>query len=133
MKGRWIRLHPHSKSPREGEEHQSLPPFRGFALKPRNTELFWGNCFFCPKTPKDWLKVQFVDALNQHADVMVEEAATAGFYEPTHFPGLRFPRLQILTIEELLEGGEIEYPRLAPTATFRRAKRRRTSQQEQLI
>jgi hypothetical protein len=33
----------------------------------------------------------------------IEEAASAGFYEPEHFSG-RYPRLQILTIEELLKG-----------------------------
>ncbi len=65
---------------------------------------------------------------------MREEAAAAGLYEPEHFPDLRYPKLQILTIKELLEGKEVEYPRLAPTATFRRATRRRTeAPQEQLL
>jgi DNA modification methylase len=42
---------------------------------------------------------------------MRKEAAEAGFYKP---PGLedRFPRIQILTIEELLAGKQVEYPRL---------------------
>ncbi len=65
---------------------------------------------------------------------MREEAAAAGLYEPDHFPGLRFPKLQVLTIKELLEGNEVQYPRLAPTATFRRAARRRTdAPQKQLL
>lgn len=55
---------------------------------------------------------------------MIEEATTAGFYEPEHFPGVRYPRLQILTIEGLLSGKHIEYPRLAPEATFKRAERK---------
>jgi len=42
---------------------------------------------------------------------MLKEAAEAGFYKP---PGLedRYPRIQILTIEELLAGKPVEYPRL---------------------
>jgi DNA modification methylase len=55
---------------------------------------------------------------------MIEEAASAGFYEPEHFPGLRYPRLQLLTVDDLLSGKRIEYPRLAPESTFKRAERR---------
>ena len=54
---------------------------------------------------------------------MLTEAASTGFYEPEHFPNFRFPRLQILTIEDLLAGISVEYPRVAPTTTFRRAPR----------
>ena len=55
---------------------------------------------------------------------MKEEAAAAGFYEPEHFPGHRYPRLQILTIAELLAGRALEYPRFAPSGTFKKAARR---------
>lgn len=56
------------------------------------------------------------------------EAASAGFYTPEHYPDSHFPRMQILTIEELLNSSKrAEYPRLAPEATFRRAPRRRRS------
>ena len=59
---------------------------------------------------------------------METEATSAGFYIPEHFPDSQYPRIQILTIEELLSGGKrAEYPRLAPEATFRRAPRRRRS------
>jgi len=67
---------------------------------------------------------------------MKEEAAAAGFYEPVHFPGHRFPRLQILTIADLLGGRELEYPRFAPSGTFKKAARRRQdpgAQQESLL
>ncbi len=59
---------------------------------------------------------------------MVQDALAAGFYEPEHFPDQRFPRLQILTIEELLAGKGAEYPHYAPAGTFPRAPRRRRSQ-----
>jgi site-specific DNA-methyltransferase (adenine-specific) len=58
------------------------------------------------------------------------EATAAGLYAPEHFPGLQFPRLQILTIRELLDGREAQYPRLAPTATFKKAERRRKATQQ---
>ncbi len=59
---------------------------------------------------------------------MLQEAAASGFYEPEHFPGHQFPRVQILTIEELLDGQAAQYPRFAPQATFRQAPRRRRKQ-----
>ena len=62
---------------------------------------------------------------------MVQEAASAGFYEPEHYPGFQFPRLQILTIEELLSDKEAQYPRVAPQATFKKAPRRRKSEGKQ--
>jgi len=62
---------------------------------------------------------------------MVQEAAASGFYEPEHFPGHQYPRIQILTIRELLEGKEAQYPRMAPPATFKRAQRHRGSIKEQ--
>ena len=59
---------------------------------------------------------------------METEAASAGLYTPEHFPDTHYPRVQILTIEELLDGSKrAEYPRLAPETTFRRAARRRKS------
>ena len=56
---------------------------------------------------------------------MEAEATSAGFYTPEHFPDEHYPRIQILTIEELLSGRQAEYPRRAPEDTFRRAPRRR--------
>ena len=57
---------------------------------------------------------------------MVRDALATGFYEPRLFPGRRFPRVQILTIEALLGGAAPEVPRLGLTGdpTFRRAPRR---------
>ncbi len=59
---------------------------------------------------------------------MLQEAANAGFYEPAHLPGNRYPKVQILTIEQLLSGQRPDYPRFAAPATFRRAPRRQTQQ-----
>ncbi len=62
---------------------------------------------------------------------MTREALAAGFYAPEHYPDLRFPRLQIFTIEELLGGTAPQYPRVAPQATFRRAPRNQQPDAEQ--
>ena len=63
--------------------------------------------------------------LNPPTRPMIQEAASAGIYIPEHYPDHRYPRLQILTVEELLSGAEAEYPRFAPEATLPRAPRRR--------
>ena len=63
--------------------------------------------------------------LNPPTRPMVQEAAASGLYAPEHFPEHRYPRVQILTIKELLAGKTAQYPRFAPGATFRRAPRRR--------
>ncbi len=62
---------------------------------------------------------------------MLQEAAAAGVYVPEFFPNRRYPRLQILTVEDLLAGAEAQYPRFAPDATFRRAPRSRSALGEQ--
>ena len=58
---------------------------------------------------------------------MQSEAVSAGFYTPEHFPDAQYPRVQILTIEGLLNGGRADYPRVAPEGTFKRAQRRRSA------
>ena len=61
---------------------------------------------------------------------MVNEALGAGFYAPEAFPDDSYQKVQILTIEELLNGGRPEYPRYAPQATFQRAPRRRSQSRQ---
>jgi NACHT-associated inactive Restriction Endonuclease 1 len=62
---------------------------------------------------------------------MLTEAASAGFYEPKDFPG-RYPRLQILTIAELLEGKKIFFPEHR-VETFAKAERKSKSEQEEMF
>lgn len=71
--------------------------------------------------------------LNEPTRPMLDEAVAAGFYQPEHFSG-QYPRLQLLTIGELLEGKRVLYPALVPVATFQRAerKRRTAGRQERL-
>ncbi len=60
---------------------------------------------------------------------MRTEAASAGFYKS---PWGNHPRLQILTIAELLEGKGIDYPHAAGNITFKRAPRAETPIPEQM-
>jgi site-specific DNA-methyltransferase (adenine-specific) len=61
---------------------------------------------------------------------MLKEAADAGFYKP---PGLqdKYPRIQILTIEDLLAGKQVAHPRLLD-ATFKKAPKARKAAEEQM-
>jgi site-specific DNA-methyltransferase (adenine-specific) len=55
---------------------------------------------------------------------MLDEATAAGFYRPPEQPNHRIPRMQILTIEDLLVGGkQPELPRLAQMQTFKKPPR----------
>jgi DNA modification methylase len=56
---------------------------------------------------------------------MRADAASGGFYDS---PWGKHPRLQILTVEELLQGTGIDYPRVAANVTSKAAARHQTSQ-----
>ena len=57
---------------------------------------------------------------------MKKEAASAGFYA-SPWTGEKYPRIQLLTIEELFGGARLEYPGRHLNVTMRRAPRARRS------
>jgi hypothetical protein len=61
--------------------------------------------------------------LNPPTGPMLKEAATAGRFHWLHVEHTTYPRIQIRTIQELLEGHGIEYPQIPDDVTFRRAER----------
>lgn len=61
---------------------------------------------------------------------MGHPSASAGFYEAEAL-GKKYPKIQILTIAELLKGKELQYPRL-DIATFRKAPRKAKRAHEEL-
>ena len=69
--------------------------------------------------------------LREPTKPMLTEAAAGGFYESKDFPG-RYPRIQILTIAELLEGKKIHYPEHR-VETFAKAERKTKHEQEGLF
>ena len=56
-------------------------------------------------------KLALFVTLEQPSGPMTKETATAGLYEPEHWQGRGVPRLQILTIDELLGGKRPELVR----------------------
>ncbi|MBA7553752.1 hypothetical protein ES705_46351 [subsurface metagenome] len=61
---------------------------------------------------------------------MRSEAAGAGFYESPGW-GKKYPKMQILTIEELLGGKEIDMPPLGEVSvTFKKAQRAKPVEEE---
>ena len=68
--------------------------------------------------------------LEEPTKPMLKEAASAGFYKSPAFDQA-FPRIQILTIEEMLAGKAIDFPRLLET-TFKQAPKAKTKAAENL-
>lgn len=62
---------------------------------------------------------------------MLKEAAEAGYYKSPFVDG-KFPRLQIFTVEQLLRGGLIAYPRFLDV-TYKQAPRAREKQAEPMV
>ena len=60
---------------------------------------------------------------------MMKEAAEAKLYQP---PGLadKYPRIQILSIAELLAGKTIEYPRLLDVTSKKAPKARKAAEEQ---
>jgi DNA modification methylase len=80
---------------------------------------------------RDKAAIGVLITLREPTKPMLTEAASAGFYEPKDFPG-RYPRLQILTIAELLAGKKIQFPEHR-VETFAKAERRSKTQQGEMF
>jgi len=64
---------------------------------------------------------------------MVEEAIAAGFYESPIYHDTRFPKIQILTVEDIIHGKRVNMPSQDQTSvTFAKAPRVREKQGQQL-
>ena len=69
-----------------------------------------------------------VITLNEPTKPMIKEAAEAGFYSTTHaFVPENFPRIQILTVGELLDGARIK----APLSAVRKGPKRAVAPQKE--
>jgi hypothetical protein len=62
---------------------------------------------------------------------MEKEALSAGYYESKFFAGKKFPKIQIITVEELLKGTRPIYPDLNPGSTFKKASFKGKTKAEQ--
>lgn len=75
---------------------------------------------------RDKAEIGVLVSMEPPSKPMVKEAAEAGFYKSPHVDG-GFPRIQILTVEQLLRGEQIAYPRLLDV-TYKQAPRARDKQ-----
>jgi site-specific DNA-methyltransferase (adenine-specific) len=66
---------------------------------------------------------------------MIVEALNAGYYESEHFPNKEFPRIQILTIEGLMNGTErAVYPDLTQGGyNFKKAQKETVAPNQQTL
>ena len=73
-------------------------------------------------------------SMEQPTQPMRAEAASAGFYTPASgtLAGTQYPRLQLLTLDELLGGGRVEMPAWHVSETFRTAPKAKGKDVEQL-
>jgi restriction endonuclease Mrr len=69
--------------------------------------------------------------LQETTQPMRQEALSAGFYEPEFFSGQHFPKIQILTVRELLAGKEVQYRRGSTPATFKKAEKKSKVKEKQ--
>ena len=62
-------------------------------------------------------------SLDEPTKLMRAEAATAGFYESSWNPGsvTKHPKIQLITVEELLDGRKIDAPPMQDVRTFKKA------------
>lgn len=67
-------------------------------------------------------------SMQKSTKAMRTEAASSGFYESPF--GTKHPRIQVLTIEELLAGERVDYPRSGAERTFKRAPKARSGEQQ---
>ena len=97
------------------------------------------NCKQCRETrwnhtPKDLEGAEIARfiSLEEPTKGMIADAASAGFYESAS--GKKFPRVQLLTIEDLLSGqARAEHPDYEPDLNFKKAKTESNAAQKNLI
>lgn len=70
-------------------------------------------------------------SMQEHPGPMKTEAVTAGFYESTVW-GKKYPKIQLLTVAELLAGKKVEMPPIKQVgATFKKAEKVKSKGKEQ--
>ncbi len=70
--------------------------------------------------------------LEEPTKPMNTEAVSAAFYDSEHFKG-EYPRVQILTIRELLDGAKVRFPQMGVGATFKAAPKKHRGEQQELF
>lgn len=69
-------------------------------------------------------------SMNEPTREMRKESASAGFYELPQWG--KFPRIQLLTVEQIFAGKRVEYPRTRDETTYKKARRAQERLPEEL-
>ena len=81
---------------------------------------------------RDEAEIGLFITLTEPTKAMKTEAAAAGFYESSN--GKKYPRIQLLTIEDLLSGNaRAEHPNVAPDLNFKKAKTEVHNEQKEML
>jgi DNA modification methylase len=110
--------------PEAGETRQIIISVKSGKTGPRDVRDLRGVL------DREGAEIGVLITLNDPTPRMIEEAASAGFYDS---PWGKHPRIQILTVEHLMDGYRIDYPRTRDVdATYKRAPKYERKVAEQL-
>lgn len=106
----------------DGETRQIVFSVKAGHLVPTYVDALWGV------VERENAQIGVLISFNEPTSGMRSRAAEAGFYES---PWGKHPRIQLLTVGELLSGKGIDYPRVTGSnVTLKRAQRARSAQPE---
>jgi site-specific DNA-methyltransferase (adenine-specific) len=110
------RLYFHDEHAGSGKTKQIMFSVKSGHLSPAHVRDLWGV------VEREKAQIGVLISMEEPSKPMRTEAAKAGFYEPP-FGGKEkhYPRLQLLTIAELLQGKGIAYPEFRANVTFKKA------------
>jgi hypothetical protein len=74
-----------------------------------------------------WPVNPFFICFEEPTKPMLREAAEAGLYQSGPLAETTYPRIQVLTIQEILDGKQPNYPRHRSDATFKKAPKVKAS------
>jgi hypothetical protein len=110
------RLYFHDEHAGSGKTKQIMFSVKSGHLSPAHVRDLWGV------VEREKAQIGVLISMEEPSKSMRTEAAKAGFYEPP-FGGKEkhYPRLQLLTVAELLQGKGIAYPEFRANVTFKKA------------
>jgi site-specific DNA-methyltransferase (adenine-specific) len=123
--GRLYFFDEHMGSGRSGTTKQIIFSVKAGHLTVSHVRDLWGV------VEREKAQIGVLISMEEPTKAMRTEVAKAGFYEPP-FGGKEkhYPRLQLLTITELLQGKEVSYPAFKANVTFKAAPKAKEDNEE---
>jgi len=108
------------------EVHKIVISVKGGAIKPDDIRAL------NHVREREKAEIALFISLEQPTPAMVKDAASVGFYKSV--AGKKFPRVQLLTVDNLLSGARsAEHPDYEPDLNFKKAKAESNAEQQRLI